>query len=329
MKVLITGSSGLIGRWVAGYLKNQGDQVIGLDKTLIQDNTGCSEQINCDLLDRQTLISQVRRVCPDALIHLAARTDLKETKDIRGYAANIDGVDNLIEAVRQTPSIRRAIYTSSQLVCRIGYIPSGDKDYCPNTLYGQSKVLTEKLVRQHDGGGIPWCLTRPTTVWGPYMNPHYQNMLRLIRKGLYFHCGRSKLYKSYAYAGNIAHQYAQLLKAPADLISGKTFYLADYEPLSLREYADGLAREMGASKIRTLPLALSRMMAWAGDFINLCGLKSFPFNSFRLNNILTEYVYDLSSTKAVCGPALFSAQEGIKETARWFMAQETTDGGRK
>lgn len=320
MKVLITGSSGLIGRWVADQLKKEGCQAIGLDKAPPPLPLSMDEHIICDILDRKALISEVRRVSPDVLIHLAARIDLNETRNINGYAANIDGVRNVIEAVRQTPTVRRAIYTSSQLVCRVGYVPVSDTEYCPNTLYGQSKVLTEKIVREENGGGVIWCLTRPTTVWGPYMSPHYQNMLRLIRKGLYFHCGKGELYKSYAYAGNIAHQYARLLTAEVANMHRKTFYLADNQPLSLRAYADGLAREMGAPRIPTVPIALARLLAVTGDALNACGLRSFPFNSFRLNNILSEYVFDLSSIEVVCGPEPFTQEQGIKETAQWFLS---------
>ena len=320
MKVLITGSSGLIGRWVVDRMKKEGYQAIGLDIEPPPLSTSMDEHVICDILNRPALISEVRRVSPDALIHLAARIDLNETRNLNGYAANIDGVGNVVEAVRQTPNIRRAIYTSSQLVCRVGYVPVSDTEYCPNTLYGQSKVLTEKIVREENGGGVEWCLTRPTTVWGPYMSPHYQNMLRLIRKGLYFHCGKGKLYKSYAYAGNIVHQYVRLLTAEVATMHRKTFYLADYQPLSLRDYADGLASEMGAPKIPTVPLAVARLLAVTGDALNACGLKRFSFNSFRLNNILTEYVLDLSGTEVVCGPVPFTQEHGIKETAQWFLS---------
>jgi len=324
MKVLIIGNSGLIGRWIVGQLKREGFQVIGMDKVQPPFSDDADEYFVCDILNRSMLISEMRRISPDAIIHLAARTDLLETSDIHGYAANIDGVRNVIDAVRQTPTIRRVIYTSSQLVCRIGYVPKSDTEYCPNTLYGESKVLTEKIVREEDGGSVEWCLTRPTTVWGPYMNPHYQTMLRLIRKGLYFHCGGGKLYKSYSYAGNIAYQYLRLLTANIDEIHRKTFYLADYEPLSLRDYTEGLAREMSAPQIRTVPLAVARVLAVAGDTLNACGVRRFPFNSFRLNNILTEYVINLSSTKSVCGPEPFTKEQGIKDTAKWFLSLDET-----
>ena len=126
-------------------------------------------------------------------------------------------------------------------------------EYCPDTLYGKSKVLTEKIVREEDGGGVTWCLVRPTTVWGPHMKPHYQNLLRYIQQRRYFHVGRRERYKSYGFAGNVAYQYYKLLMAPAEKVHRKTFYLADYEQLSLRAYVNQLQAGLGAPPIPPVP----------------------------------------------------------------------------
>jgi 3-beta hydroxysteroid dehydrogenase/isomerase family. len=234
------------------------------------------------------------------------------------YAANGEGVRNLVNAAAGTPSVSRGIYTSSQLVCRVGYVPKDDHEYCPNTLYGESKVLTEKIVRKYDGGGKEWCLVRPTTVWGTGMRPHYQRLFKMIRQGRYFHIGRRPLSKSYSYVGNIIYQYQKLLEAPVELIHRNTFYLADYEPISLRAWLDAFQRELGARPIHTLPESLAKVLAIIGDGINILGVKSFPFNSFRLNNILTEYQFNLAATEAVCGTLPYNMEQGVKETASWI-----------
>jgi len=319
-RILVTGSAGFIGRWLVRRLKEEGRTVIGVDRVTSDDPVQPDEFIICNITDRDRLIESVRSTAPDAVIHLAARTDLNETRDIRGYAANIDGVRNLVRAVRQTPSVRRVVYTSSQLVCRVGHVPRADDEYCPDTLYGQSKVLTEQIVREERGGDVEWCIARPTTAWGPHMSAHYQSMLRYIRSGRYFHCGDSKLFKSYVYVGNIAHQFARLLDADAGRIHGRTFYLSDYSPTSLRDYTASLAKHLGAKPIPTLPLPIARMLARIGDGLNVFGLAQFPFNSFRLRNILTEYVFDMSETEQVCGPVPYGREEGIEQTARWFLS---------
>lgn len=319
MKVLVTGNVGLIGRWTSKLLAAQGHEVVGFDTRPLSAGIPSTRHHVGDVLDRAAVGRVLSVEGPDAVIHLAARTDLDETRHLQGYAANIDGVRNLLDAIRGTPSVRRAIITSSQLVCRIGHIPRSMEEYCPSTLYGRSKVRTEEITRELDGGGKEWVLVRPTTVWGPHMGPHYQRLLELIRRGRYFHCGPGLLPKSYAYAENIAWQYGRLLMAPAERVHRRTLYLADYEPLSLRAYADGLAAGMGARPVPTYPLPLVQLLARIGDGLNALGWQRFPFNSFRLGNILTEYVFDLHETESVCGPVPVGWRDGVAATCRWYL----------
>ena len=277
--------------------------------------------IQCDLTDPRAVRDALERCGPDQVAHLAARTDLAETRDIGGYAANIAGVRNLVEAIRACGCVKRAVYTSSQLVCRVGYVPASDADYAPSTLYGESKIRTEQIVRETDGGCLTWCLVRPTTIWGPGMSAHYQRFLRMIAKGQYVHVGTSPLHKSYGYLGNVVHQFERLLLAPAEAVHQKTLYLADDPPLSLREWADAIQREMGAPPIRTVPIRLAQLLAKVGDAVNGLGFQEFPFNSFRLNNLLTEYRFDLSETSRICGPSPYTMEVGVCELVRWFQSR--------
>jgi GlcNAc-P-P-Und epimerase len=220
--------------------------------------------------------------------------------------------------VRLTPSVRRGIWTSSQLVCRVGYVPKSDTDYTADTLYGKSKVRTEQIVRSANGGEREWCLARPTTVWGPGMSAHYQRFLRMIERGHYFHVGQGPLWKSYSYIDNIAFQYWRLLAVPAEQIQCRTFYLADYTPIDLVAWCDAFQRAFGARAVPHLPITIARTLAFCGDAVNAVGVKKFPFNSFRLNNVLKQYQFDLKPTASVCGDLPFDMEQGVAATVVWL-----------
>lgn len=323
MKVLVTGASGLIGRWTCDLLHKEGHEVLGTDIRPKPDGSAGWALERCDLLDGKAVMGLVTRYSPTHLLHLAARTDL-EGSTISEYAVNVEGVSNLLSAVAASYSVTRAIYTSSQLVCKVGHIPKCDEEYLPSTAYGESKVRTEELVRAADGGGVDWCIARPTTVWGPYMGNHYRSLLHHIEKGTYFHSGYGELYKSYSYAGNIAYQYARLLEADGLKANGKVFYMADYVPLSLRDYVNELADKLGVRQPVTIPLVFAQLLATIGDGIGALGIH-FPYNSFRLKNIRTEYIFDMASTEAVCGQLPFTFEEGVEATVAWYRDVSTTD----
>jgi nucleoside-diphosphate-sugar epimerase len=295
-------------------LTTSGFEVAGLDK-----DPSATTDFVCSILDAAALKEVVGKFAPDALIHLAARTDLDERTDLAsGYGVNIDGVRNLVEAVRSTPTIKRVIWTSSQLVCRVGYVPRNETDYNADTLYGKSKIRTEQIVREQDGAGRDWCLVRPTTVWGPGMSAHYQLFLRMIQGGYYVHVGRQPLWKSYSYIENITFQYLRLLQAPVEMVQRKTLYLADYEPIDLQAWCDAFQRAFEVPPIRHVPVGFARALAWCGDGVNALGIRSFPFNSFRLNNVLTQYRFDTTATEAVCGRLPYTMEQGVAETAAWL-----------
>jgi GlcNAc-P-P-Und epimerase len=321
---MVTGGAGFIGGALVSELVKQGFAVASLDRAPPLVVSGASVSYLCDILDRSHLTDCINQFGPDAIVHLAARTDLNG-KLLSSYAANMEGVSNLVEAIRATPSVKRCMWTSTQLVCRVGYVPSHPRDYQPDTIYGQSKARGEDIVRASDGANREWCIVRPTTVWGPGMSSHYRRFLFLIKHGLYFHVDRGPLLKSYSYVGNIAHQYIRLLSAPAKIIQERTLYLADYSPLDLIAWCDAFQRAFGARPIPVIPKSVSRILALIGDTLERCGMKGPPFNSVRLRNMLTQYRFDLSETEVICGPLPYTEEDGVELTAAWFNSGQMPD----
>lgn len=317
-RVLVTGSSGFIGRVMLPYLRGLGYEVRGLDIKPPAEGPDEVDRYRCDILDRDAVMAALRDFAPQIVVHLAARTDLDENERIEGYAANTVGAQNVVDAVIACGTVKRALFTSSQLVCAVGYVPKNDTDYHPINLYGQSKVITEQVVRRSMPGNITWCLLRPTTIWGEGMSPHYQRFLGALAKGHYFHVGNGRLLKSYGYVGNTVYEYGKFMGAPSEAIAGKTFYIADYTPISLREWIDALSKELSGRSVGTMPIAMAKLLAKCGDVLNGIGLRRFPFNSFRVNNILTEYTSDLAPTERICGPLPYTMAEGVVRTAQWF-----------
>lgn len=316
-KTLVTGCSGFIGKHLVRLLLSKGYEVIGIDINHCPIEQNGFQFLVCDIRNELSVSNLFKEHAFDTVFHLAARTDL-DGKDLASYSANSIGVENLINGIKASKSVKRCIYTSSQLVCRVGYIPRDDLDFCPDTLYGQSKVMTEQIVREYNGGGKEWCIVRPTTVWGPGMSRHYQRFFKLIKAGKYIHVGNKPLYKSYGYVGNTIYQYVKLITAPVNLIQEQIFYMADYQPLSLRDWVNQLQSEMGARPVIAVPELPVRLAALLGDTANVLGFHNFPYNSFRLRNVLTEYQFNLENTQRVCGLLPYTIGDGVKETVRWL-----------
>lgn len=317
-RVLITGGSGFIGTNLVSYYLERGWQVLNIDIAEPRNREHLPYWNYIDILDRDALLQVVQSFEPGLLLHFAARTDLNEKQNLEGYNANIDGVCHVVDAVRSTPSIDRVLFTSSQLVCKLGYRPHNDHDYCPTTLYGKSKVLTEKIVHVAHDMRASWVIVRPTSLWGPWFRTPYRNFFNTIANNFYFHPGNIETLKQWGFVGNAVFQVDQLAKAPVSLVHKKTFYLADYSPTELRTFANLVQQCMGSRPIKTVPTNLLKFFALVGDIFIKVGWKNPPLTSFRYSNIITSEVQELTPLAEIAGPLPYTLEQGVEITVKWL-----------
>ncbi|MGI9240291.1 MAG: NAD-dependent epimerase/dehydratase family protein, partial [Verrucomicrobiales bacterium] len=250
-----------------------------------------------------------------------AHMSLREDGSDERYKANTVGTSDLIEASKATPEMRRSIFTSTKYIFRDGQ-PEHDRHYNPDSTYGRSKAAMEELIWESDGGCPEWCIARPTTIWGPGMSKHYQRFLRMVRDGKYFHIGSGKVKKHMGFVGNAAAQYESLMSAGASQVHQRVFYITDYEPEIVSEWAEAFSRSLGGRKIHTLPKPIASLGGRVGDIIKKFVRPKFPFTSFRIKNLTTDDVCDPHLTEEVCGELPFTMEQGVEITCDWFRALE-------
>jgi nucleoside-diphosphate-sugar epimerase len=324
MRVIVTGGSGFIGTNLVSYFHEQDWEVSNFDIARPRNQEHFSYWKEVNLLDRDRLIKETQSFQPSAFLHFGARTDLNEQHNLAGYAANIDGVFNVIDAIRSTPSIQRVVFASSQLVCRLGYTPKDDYDYLPSTLYGQSKVLTERIIRSADDIDAIWTIVRPTSLWGPWFDVPYKNFFMTISRNLYVHPGGVSTLKQWGFIGNTVYQIWKIIKAPRDAVHKKTFYLADYTPINLSDFADKVQATFDAKPIRTIPSSILKSVARFGDIAQMLGWKKPPLTSFRYQNIVTNELQDLSALEEITGPLPYKVDSGIDLTLSWLKESDNS-----
>ena len=267
-----------------------------------------------DILNKDQLLKCFTDFNPDYDIHLAARTDLDETKSIKGYAANTDGVQNIIDIINTFPNIKRTIYASSRMVCRIDYVPENFDDYCAPNLYGESKVIGEKKVKEH--AKHDYVMVRPTSIWGPYFEIPYRTFFDTVRKGLFFLPKGRYPKKSFGFVLNTIYQLEKMLFELKENLE-TIYYLTDYPPLDLKEWSDMVSAEFG-KKTKEIQMPILKIVARTGDLLQKLGWQNPPLTTFRLNNLITNMVYDTQSLEKLCGKLPYSLNEGVSITASWL-----------
>lgn len=318
LRIFITGGSGFIGTNLVEHFLKKGHKVVNFDIKEPRNRLQKSTWVNGNILNSASIKEIVDDFRPDLIFHLAARTDL-DGQSLGDYPQNTIGLENLIDAVKDLKSLQRIIFASSRLVCRIGYVPKDEFDYCPSTAYGESKVAGEKLVRDLSPNlPCPYIIVRPTSIWGPWFDVPYKTFFLTIASGTYFHPGNLLIFKSFGYVSNVVYSLEKLGSAPEEKISGITLDLADYPPLEISDFANTIQQQLGSKPIKRMNLLILRVLATCGDFFKLCGWKSPPLTTFRLNNLITPMVHNMDNLQDIVGDLPYSMKEGVKETVEWM-----------
>ena len=312
-KVLITGGSGFIGTNLLLFLIEK-YEILNIDiresnLTELQKYTSI-----VDITNYENFRNVVIGFSPDYIIHLAARTDLNG-KFIYDYSANTVGVSNLMKIIHELPKLKKLIVTSSMLVCHTGYYPQNQFDYAPNTLYGESKVETEKIVWDNKPQ-CDWAIIRPTSIWGPWFGVPYRNFFDMVISRKYFHIGRKSCTKTYGYVGNAVYQIEQILFHETLNEDQKVFYIGDNPPTNIEIWANEIAAELNFD-IKRVPFWMLKIAAYFGDLLKLFNI-TFPMTSFRLKNMTTDNTIDLSETYKIAPNPPCSRIDGIKATLQWL-----------
>jgi len=314
-KILVTGGSGFIGSNLVEYLSSKNHTIINLDIKKPKNALYLENWFEGDILNKEQINSCLEKFNPEYVVHLAARTDLDEKKSINGYSANIEGVQNMVDAINAFTGIKRTIYASSRMVCNINYVPVSFDDYCPPNLYGESKVIGEKIVRQsahHD-----FIIVRPTSIWGPNFEIPYKTFFDTVRKKMFFLPARHNPKKSFGFVYNTVFEIDKILFAPKE-VTEQNYYLTDYPALDLKNWADLISLEFNGKATPSIPMLPLRIASKVGDVLMKLGWKNPPLTTFRLNNLVANMVYDTASLEKLCGNLPYSLEQGVKITTNWM-----------
>lgn len=315
MRVLITGGSGFIGTNLTERLDKEGIIFCNVDIVPPKIPILNKYWIQVDIMNYSDLKSVFERFKPTAVIHLAAETDTDPLKTMDDYQVNTIGSLNVINSAKAVECVDRFILTSTQFVNQSPLGPQNDEDYAPHTIYGESKIISEKYLRS-SGLKATWTIIRPTNVWGPWHLRYPFEFWKIIAEGKYFHPGRQRVIRSYGYVGNVVDQIITILAKSRDQVSKKVYYVGD-NPINLFDWVNGFSIKQTGKGVKVVPRFFIYTIALFGDVLQAFKIK-FPLTTSRYRSMTTDNPAFMGKTFYELGSPKYSLNEGIDQTVKWL-----------
>ena len=286
----------MVGRNLVSYLREKSVDVIPTDLS--------GWEVSGNLLDREFVFGKLGILDFDAIVHLAAVTEIKKTiEDPRlCFEVNCFGTLNMLELASKKKSTRIIVASSANVFGAPKSNPvTEDSPLDPRVPYDYSKVICENMaVSFYKSKDLPVSITRSWLLFGEHDQPS-RATIRFIRACLkdepltLFNGGRDTTSPSHAV--NFA-KLAHLILENQNAV-GQAFNFGGERPVSIRELAETVKRLTGSKS--QLNLAPPRSELEADPQI------SYP--SIRKAESLLGYTPELT------------LERGLQRTIEWVRKQ--------
>ena len=317
MKALVTGGTGFVGRHLVEHLRERGDEVTALVRSLSRGAPLAAAGARLERGDLHDRIALARAATGQEVVYHVAGA-VAAPNEAAYLAGNRDGTANVLAAA-EAAGASRFVFVSSLAAAgpsRKGAPHTGDVPPHPVTAYGRSKLAGEELVRRSP---LEWTIVRPPAVYGPRDRENFLAVFKGLRLGVAPVFGDGSMEMSAVYAPDLA----QALRAAAvsARTAGRVYYANHPEVVTTAELVRTIAKSAGRTvKIIGLPEPVARgILAVTGGAARLAG-RSTILNLDKANEFYQEaWTADPGGLAADAGwTAQHDTAAGFAATYRWY-----------
>jgi len=310
MRLLVTGSTGFIGRPLVRRFNDLGWTVICGVRAGGHPNHAENLDANAIRIDENTghfdISGQV-----DGLVHLAGIAHAHGIDAAEYRNANAIWTQKL---ARRAAALRipRFIFVSTAKVAGDAHPQPIDESapFAPGDSYASSKataeMMLEELGRQSE---LRIITVRPPLVYGPGVKANFLSLLRIVDAGWPLALASIKNRRSLVYVGNLVSAIEACLTRP--VAANQTFFVSDDHDVSTPQLVEAIATALG-KRPPLFPFP-PRMLQYIG---RLAGRGE------QIARLTESLQVNISRIKTELGwQPPFSLQDGLAETAAWFRRQ--------
>ena len=286
MKVLVTGASGFLGKYIIQELSDLEYDI---------DTIGRSDK-NTITTDISKAIEK-HSMAYDLVVHVAGKAHLvpkTEAEKKEFYEVNYKGTNNLINSLEITPKYFVLISTVSVYGLDFGKNITENSPLNATDPYGESKALAERLVLEWGKEKkVLTTILRLPLLFGINPPGNLKSMINAIRKGYYFNIGEGNVRKSMVFASDVAQFIPTIMK------TGGIYNLTDgYHP-SFKELSDRISDFHNLKRVIGVPHFFVWCMAIVGETIQTFTKAKIPLNKRQFMKMTKPLTFNDEKARAL------------------------------
>jgi 2-alkyl-3-oxoalkanoate reductase len=269
VRVLIAGSTGVLGHRLVRLLTESGHEAFGLTRNargdaIVRENGGTA--IRTDLFNPNAITSLVERT--DVIIHAATAIPKKQRPSASDWELNdrirVEGIKSLIEVALQTGA-KHLIFQSIVWVSRPADQSAFNEDspVNPDDVTRSAAVAEQMALEAGDKHGFTSTILRGAWLYGPDAW-HTRTFGEALRKRMLPIVGDGKAYWSILHTDDAAQAFITALEQQPEGI----YHIVDDEPVRVGEFFTWFAGRLGARRPIHVPVWLAKLAAgsYAAEF---------------------------------------------------------------
>jgi GDP-4-dehydro-6-deoxy-D-mannose reductase len=246
----VTGASGFVGGWLVPLLRSRGDEVIATRAPAEPPPAVDPDALSVEVGDRDEVVTLVKEVAPDRIVHLAAIASPPEAgrAPLDALRVNYGGTDALLEGIRRFAPATRLLNVGTGAAYGAGPVerpPFEEKDPLrPDSVYAASKAAAEqRCLLAAEREGLDVVSVRPFNHTGPRRPPTYvesalaRQLVRIERgeQEPVLRVGNMEDRRDFSDVRDVVEAYALLLDRGE---RGTVYNVCSGEGLAVRELLD-------------------------------------------------------------------------------------------
>ena len=286
MKVLITGSTGFLGKHIIDEFK--------------------SIEFKIDTIGRQkksTIISDLSKSVPlvlekyNMVVHVAGKAHVvpkTKQEEQEFYNVNLKGTQNLINALKNKPDYFVFISTVSVYGLDFGNDIAESTPLKSSEPYGRSKIMAEEVINKWGiANNVKITILRLPLIFGKNPPGNLKSMINAILKKYYFNIGKGDVRKSMVFAKDVAAFIPKIAN------KGGVFNLTDGHNPSFRELSNIISTHYKINPPFSVNYYIVLLAANLGELVQKVFKLKMPINKRQFLKMTKALTFNDNKARAL------------------------------